>query len=62
METTKRVLTPKEVADQLGMHVISVRRAIHRGQLPAVRVGAKILVPVAALDEFLKSRPSGASG
>jgi excisionase family DNA binding protein len=59
---TKRVLTVQEVAKQLGMHPISVRRAIHRGQLPAVRVGTKILIPVKALDEFLESRPAAASG
>jgi excisionase family DNA binding protein len=58
----KRVLDVFETAEQLGVHPLTVRRAIARGELPAVRVGRKVLVPVRALDEFLAARPAAAGG
>jgi excisionase family DNA binding protein len=59
---TKRVLTAYEVAEQLGCHVLTVRKAISRGELRAVRIGRKVLIPVTALDDFLDSRPAAAVG
>ena len=56
MESTKLVLTVREAAEQLGMHPQSVYHAIARGDLPAVRVGRRLLVPARALDEFLTDR------
>ena len=53
----KRVFTVDEVAEQLGCHALTVRRAIARGEMPAVRVGRKVVIPAKALDEFLETRP-----
>ena len=57
----KRVLTVGEVAKELGMHPLSIRRAIARGEIHAVRVGRKVLVPTRSLDDFLEARPSAAA-
>jgi len=57
-QTEKRALTAFEAADQLGVHVLTVRRAIARGELRAVRVGRAVRIPVKALDEFLEGRPA----
>jgi excisionase family DNA binding protein len=35
------LLTVREVADRLGVHEQTVRRKIHSGVLPAVRLGAR---------------------
>jgi excisionase family DNA binding protein len=56
----KRVLTVNEVAQELRLHPLTVRRAIARGEIPAVKVGRRVLVPMRALDEFLASRPAAA--
>ena len=39
--TESRWLQVKEVAQQLGVHPVTVRRKILRGQLPAYRLGPK---------------------
>jgi excisionase family DNA binding protein len=57
----KVVLDVWEVAQLLGIHRLSVRRAIERGELRAVRVGRRVLVPRKTLDEFLENRPTAAA-
>ena len=44
-----------EVARLLGVHPLTVRRAVELGQLPAVEVGRRRLVPKQALEELLAS-------
>ena len=53
MQLTKRYLTPSEVADELSISTSTVRRLIHEGRLPAVRVSERIYrVPVPAFERF----------
>lgn len=47
------VSVPK-AAQQLGVCPVAVYRAIHRGQLPCIRLGHKVLIPKPAFDDFLK--------
>ena len=50
------LLTVKETASRLGLHVMTVRRKIERGEIPAVRLGHKgtsIRVPEAELERWL---------
>jgi excisionase family DNA binding protein len=58
----KRVLDVPEVAGTLGVHPLTVRRLIRNGELRAVRIGRRVVVPVAALDQFLESRPAATAG
>lgn len=53
---TDLVLTVDEAAAALGLHRQSVYAAIRNGELPAVRVGRKILVPREALERYLTER------
>lgn len=46
------LLTPEQVAEQLGLHVRTVRRYIREGELEAVRVGKRYRVTPAALERF----------
>lgn len=50
------VLTVDETAIRLGLHRHSVRAAIDRGELYAVKLGRRWLVPVEALDDLLRGR------
>ena len=44
-----------EAAARLGIHRQTLRAAIERGDLRAVRIGRRWLVPVAAIDELLEA-------
>jgi excisionase family DNA binding protein len=51
------MFTIQQTAARLGVAEISVRRAIARGDLPAVRVGIRALrVAPGALDDYLRRR------
>jgi len=52
-EQERLVLTIDEAAARLGLHRQSVRSAIDRGELHAVRIGRKWLVPTSALTALL---------
>ena len=54
------VLTITEAAARLGIHRQTLRAAIERGDLRAVRVGRRWLIPVAAIDELLGGHRAGA--
>jgi excisionase family DNA binding protein len=42
---------PKQVADELGLHVSAIYRAVERGDLPSVRLGPRsaIRIPMSAV-------------
>lgn len=48
------VLSIAEAAARLGIHRQTLRAAIERGDLRAVRIGRRWLVPIAAIDELLE--------
>lgn len=49
----KRALNLKEAGQALGVHQHTVRRLINEGRIDVVRVGARVLVPVAEIERFL---------
>jgi len=54
MET---VLTVEEVRKTLRLGRTAAYRAIHAGDIPHIRVGKKLLIPVAALEKLLAGDP-----
>ena len=50
---TKQAWTIPEAAELLGISRNSAYEAAHRGELPSIRIGKRILVPVAALQQLL---------
>lgn len=54
MNLAERVLTVPEAAALLRVGERSVYAAVARGELPAVRIGRRIVVPGAALQRFLE--------
>lgn len=55
-----QALTITEAAARLGIHRQTLRAAIERGDVRAVRIGRRWLVPVAAIDELLRGHRAGA--
>lgn len=53
LENSPEVLTVCEAARLLRLGVNTTYDAIHRGQLPTVRIGRRLLVPRAALKRLL---------
>jgi excisionase family DNA binding protein len=54
-------LTVEEAAATLGVSRASAYEAVRRGEIPAIRIGRRVLVPRAALDRLLSAGPEGAS-
>jgi len=57
-----RLHSVREVADRIGVHPETIRRLIHDGRLPAVRVGRTLCVDETSFAELvahqrLKPRP-----
>ena len=50
------VYTPKELQPILRLSKTGVAALLHSGELRAIRVGRKWLIPAAALNEFLAKR------
>ena len=50
---TRDTFTVDEVAERLGIGRNAAYDAIRRGELPALRIGRRIIVPRAALDRLL---------
>jgi len=58
----RQPLTIIEAARRLGVHRETVRRAIERREVPAVRLGRRWLVPVQAVEDLLAGRRPTESG
>ncbi|HEX7226058.1 MAG TPA: biotin carboxylase N-terminal domain-containing protein [Candidatus Limnocylindria bacterium] len=52
-------LTPREVADELGVTVRTVQRWISDGRLPAERIGARVRVSRSSLSSIRQGAPGG---
>lgn len=55
------VLTVEEAAKRLKISRPSAYLAIERGEIPVIKIGRRILVPVAALERMLAEAGSGGS-
>ena len=58
----RRALSVPEVADALGISTRLVYDSIRRGDLPALRLGGRLLIPVAQLDAVLAGAVQGDDG
>lgn len=55
MENTKYVLTVEEAGQRLGLSRPSAYQAVKRGEIPIIRIGRRILVPVVAFEKLLEN-------
>lgn len=56
----KVVLTCDEAAEYLGISRPQAYLGVHRGDIPSIRIGKRILIPKAALDKLLANAGSKA--
>lgn len=49
----KKTLTVDEAAQLLGVGRSTAYEAVRRGEIPVVRIGKRLLVPMAALEKML---------
>jgi excisionase family DNA binding protein len=52
----REVYSVEEAAQKLGIGRDSAYSAANKGQIPAIRVGRRIVIPKAAFDRFLAQR------
>ena len=59
MSNDKLALSVKEVAQKLGLSTDSVYDAVHKGQIPAVRLSqrGRILIPRASVEKMMNIVP-----
>jgi excisionase family DNA binding protein len=52
--STKKTLTIPEAGKELGIGRAAAYEAARRGQIPTIRIGRKLLVPLGALERMLE--------
>lgn len=52
-EESRRTFTLSEAAKQLGIGRNQAYEAAHRGEIPTIRIGKRLLVPRAAFEKLL---------
>lgn len=56
MNTDLELMTPKETAEYLGFHVVSIYRMIKKKQIPAIRIGSQHRVSKKMINEAFWSQ------
>lgn len=56
----KILLRPAEVADMLGIGRSKTYELIAAGQIPSIRIGTAVRVPLELLQEWVRNRVTGA--
>lgn len=52
----RRTVSVAEAGRRLGVSRMTAYRAVHAGDIPAIRIGRRLVVPIAALDRLLQER------
>jgi excisionase family DNA binding protein len=55
MTTERLTMNVSEACEKLGLSAPSLRKALKRGEIPHLRIGARILIPISALNKYLAS-------
>lgn len=55
-QVQRQIMTPKEAAKYLGLHLITVYRLIKRGELPGFKVGGQWRFKKDLLDSWIESK------
>ena len=53
MPDDRQTITVEEAGRRLGISRNTAYMAVQRGEIPAIRIGRRLVVPVAALDRLL---------
>ena len=55
---SRLVLTVEEAADRLTLSRSAAYEGIRRGEIPSIRIGRRVLVPIAALERMVAGTPA----
>ena len=55
-ESQRKTYTVLEAAVRLGVSRNAAYEAVHAGQIPFIRIGKRLLIPKAALDQLLAGK------
>jgi excisionase family DNA binding protein len=58
-KTERKTLTIREAAAELGICANAAYEAARTGELPTIKIGRRILVPLVALDKMLGAAKGG---
>jgi len=50
----KRWISVRETAEYLGIHSVTCRRLVNRGQIPACKIGGSVRIDLKSLEEKLE--------
>ena len=53
MPELRDIMTPKQVAEYLQFHVMTIYRYINQGKIPALKIGARYRIKREAVEQFL---------
>lgn len=53
MENEKLTFNLSEAAVKIGVSEPTLRKAVKQGTIPSIRVGYRVLIPIAALEKYL---------
>jgi len=53
------IMTPKEAASYLGLHIITLYRLIKKGKLPSFKIGGQWRIKKDLLDSWIKKESEG---
>ncbi len=59
MAYEKLCLSAAEVSEMTGISLSSIRKLTRSGEVPHIKVGRRVLYPVAALEEWLNNNTLG---
>ena len=59
MNTQRLCLNAKDVSESTGVSLSKIRKLTRCGEIPHIKIGRRILYPVAALDEWLSQNTIG---
>ncbi|MFO8052989.1 MAG: helix-turn-helix domain-containing protein [Candidatus Omnitrophota bacterium] len=54
--SSSSIMTPKQVAKYLGLHIITLYRLIKKGKLPSFKVGGQWRIKKDLLDSWIKQQ------
>ena len=53
MAELRDLMTPKQVAEYLQLHVMTIYRYINKGRIPAVKIGSQYRIKKEAVEQLL---------
>ncbi len=57
--TQALTISMQEAADRLGINLFTLKKLVYQGEIPSIKLGARRLVPVVAIDRMIANAMEG---